>query len=151
MRAYFWGAGWVLATGRGMAGEVVHGVYSFCCERVAKNMAGVVPALSFEYTTAAQSGGASYAQVRSRRRRPARGFAARPRSACLAGRGGVAGDGKGRQGIGADAPLLIPLRLAFAGGAGCLHRLGVAWGNRVLPPLLQCCLSLKLTPMGASP
>jgi hypothetical protein len=30
MGAHFWGAGWVLATGRCMAEEGVHGAYSFC-------------------------------------------------------------------------------------------------------------------------
>jgi hypothetical protein len=32
-----------------------------------------------------------------------------------------------------------------------LARLGVAWSNKALPPLLQCCLSLRLTPMGLAP
>ena len=53
MGAHLWGAEWLLATGRGVAGEVIHGVYSFCCERVAKNMAGVVPVFSFKYTSTA--------------------------------------------------------------------------------------------------
>ena len=83
-------------------------------------------------------GETSGALVRSRRRRPARGIAARPRSVGLAGRGGVAGDDRGRQGIGADAPLPIPLRFT---------PLGALWVGLNLPRLvhneLRCRLALK--------
>ena len=71
---------------------------------------GVVSAFSSEYTTGAQG------------RRPARGIAPRPRSTGFAGRGRVAGDGKGCQWAGAGALLPIPLQLAFAGGTGCLQK-----------------------------
>ena len=65
-RTHLWDAGWVLATGRGMAEEGVRGMYSFCCcERVAKSMAGVVPVFSSEYTTGVQGCEASGAEVRS--------------------------------------------------------------------------------------
>ena len=62
MRAQFWGAGWVLAAGRGMAEEGTHGEDSFCrCERLPAGRGWRIKwqvwwlRFSFDYTRYAQN------------------------------------------------------------------------------------------------